>query len=158
MSSRLKNACLCRHNKLVSPTMGINPTFPNENEKGLSVVTMESCMFPRGPAVMLSVIVSCVRFRHAVCILDRRRVSERHFRRSKQWKQLHQALSVVPMRKATANRQVFVQKTLNHCFLRRFDHDNNQTTSQTQAMEGALEGVLQLLHLMSLEGREGTHG
>ena len=77
---------------------------------------------------MLSVIVSCVRSRHAMCISDRRRVSERHFRCSKQWKQLYQARIVVPTRKATANRQVFVhpEKTLNHRFFRRFE----QTTSQ----------------------------
>ena len=31
-------------------------------------------------------------------------------------------------------------------------------TSQTQATEGTLKGVYQLLYLTILEGREGTHG
>ena len=31
----------CRHCKLASPTMGIVPTFPNDTEKGLSVVRLQ---------------------------------------------------------------------------------------------------------------------
>ena len=92
-----------------------------------------------------------------MCISDHRRVSERHFSTFEAVEKVASSAQCRLYKKNNRDQASLwhPEKTLNHRFLQRFEHDNDQTTSQTQAMEGTLKGAHQLLHLTILEGREG---